>query len=101
MAMPQARPGAGVQRDDFALIALTELGTFTHSEEAVGILPNAATSSANHASFAIPQIIANFEVDKANDRLLACQDIVDGLALVRESRNSPDLEGFYFDEGLK
>ena len=97
MAMPHARPEAGVQRDDFSLITLTEPVTFTDGKEVSVLLTLAATSSAIHASVAIPQIIALFELDNAIDRLLACKTPEDVLALVDESKNSPYLEGFDFD----
>ena len=97
MAMPHARPEAGVQRDAFSLITLTEPVTFTDGKEVSVLLTLAATSSAIHASVAIPQIIALFELDSAIDRLLACKTPEDVLALVDESKNSPYLEGFDFD----
>ena len=97
MAMPNARPEAGVQRDAFSLITLTEPVTFTDGKEVSVLLTLAATSSAIHASVAIPQIIALFELDNAIDRLLACKTPEDVLALVDESKNSPYLEGFDFD----
>ena len=97
MAMPHARPEAGVQRDAFSFITLTEPVTFTDGKEVSVLLTLAATSSAIHASVAIPQIIALFELDNAIDRLLACKTPEDVLALVDESKNSPYLEGFDFD----
>ena len=97
MAMPHARPEAGVQRDAFSLITLTEPVTFTDGKEVSVLLTLAATSSGIHASVAIPQIIALFELDNAIDRLLACKTPEDVLALVDESKNSPYLEGFDFD----
>lgn len=97
MAMPHARPEAGVQRDAFSLITLTEPVTFTDGKEVSVLLTLAATSSAIHASVAIPQIIALFELDNAIDRLLACKTPEDVLALVDEFKNSPYLEGFDFD----
>ena len=97
MAMPHARPEAGVQRDAFSLITLTEPVTFTDGKEVSVLLTLAATSSAIHASVAIPQIIALFELDNAIDRLLACKTPEDVLAHVDESKNSPYLEGFDFD----
>ena len=97
MAMPHARPEAGVQRDAFSLITLTEPVTFTDGKEVSVLLTLAATSSAIHASVAIPQIIALFELDNAIDRLRACKTPEDVLALVDESKNSPYLEGFDFD----
>ena len=71
--------------------------TFTDGKEVSVLLTLAATSSAIHASVAIPQIIALFELDNAIDRLLACKTPEDVLALVDESKNSPYLEGFDFD----
>ncbi|MCS4488010.1 PTS sugar transporter subunit IIA [Streptococcus sciuri] len=97
MAMPHARPEAGVKRDAFSLITLTEPVTFTDGKEVSVLLTLAATSSAIHASVAIPQIIALFELDNAIDRLLACKSPEDVLALVEESKDSPYLEGFDFD----
>ncbi|MGT2887951.1 PTS sugar transporter subunit IIA [Streptococcus didelphis] len=93
MAMPHARPEAGVQRDAFSLITLTEPVTFSDGKEVQVLLALAATSSAIHTSVAIPQIIALFELENAIDRLVACKTKEDVLTLVDESKNSPYLEG--------
>ncbi|XCY70923.1 PTS sugar transporter subunit IIA [Streptococcus iniae] len=93
MAMPHARPEAGVQKDAFSLITLKEPVTFSDGKQAQVLLALAATSSAIHASVAIPQIIALFELENAIERLAACQTKEDVLAMVDESKDSPYLEG--------
>ena len=79
MAMPHARPEAGVQRDAFSLLAL------------------AATSSQIHTSVAIPQIIALFELENSIARLEACKSEEEVFAMIDESKNSPYLEGLDLD----
>ena len=54
MAMPHARPEAGVNRDAFSLITLTEPVTFSDGKEVSILLSLAATSSKIHTSVAIP-----------------------------------------------
>ncbi|KHD44674.1 PTS sugar transporter subunit IIA [Streptococcus hongkongensis] len=93
MAMPHARPEAGVQKDAFSLITLTKPVTFSDGKEAQVILALAATSSAIHTSVAIPQIIALFDLDNSIQRLVDCKTKEEVLALVDESKNSPYLEG--------
>ncbi|AEF26191.1 PTS sugar transporter subunit IIA [Streptococcus parauberis] len=93
MAMPHARPEAGVIRDAFSLITLQEPVVFSDGKPVQVLLALAATSSAIHASVAIPQIIALFDLENAIERLVACQTIEEVLSLVDESKNSPYLEG--------
>ncbi|VTS25396.1 PTS sugar transporter subunit IIA [Streptococcus pseudoporcinus] len=93
MAMPHARPEAGVQRDAFSLITLKNPVVFPDGKEVEVLLALAATSSDIHTTVAIPQIIALFDMENSIDRLLACQSSEDVLALVEESKNSPYLEG--------
>lgn len=93
MAMPHARPEAGVIRDAFSLITLTESVTFSDGKEVQVLVALAATSSAIHTSVAIPQIIALFDLENAIERLVACQTVEEVLSLVDESKNSPYLEG--------
>ncbi|WNZ88310.1 PTS sugar transporter subunit IIA [Streptococcus iniae] len=93
MAMPHARPEAGVQKDAFSLITLKEPVTFSDGKQAQVLLALATTSSAIHASVAIPQIIALFELENAIERLATCQTKEDVLAMVDESKDSPYLEG--------
>lgn len=93
MAMPHARPEAGVQKDAFSLITLKEPVRFSDGKEAQVLLALAATSSAIHASVAIPQIIALFELENSIERLAACQTKEEVLAMVDESKDSPYLEG--------
>lgn len=97
MAMPHARPEAGVKRDSFALITLTKPVTFSDGKEVSVLLALAATSSDIHTSVAIPQIIALFELENAIERLVACQTPDEVLAMVEESKNSPYLEGLDLD----
>ena len=92
MAMPHARPEAGVQRDAFSLITLQNPVVFSDGKEVSVLLALAATSSKIHTSVAIPQIIALFELDSIA-RLQACQTKEDVLAMIEESKNSPYLEG--------
>lgn len=93
MAMPHARPEAGVKRDSFSLITLTEPVTFSDGKEVSVLLALAATSSEIHTSVAIPQIIALFELENSIQRLVDCKTPEDVLAMVEESKNSPYLEG--------
>ncbi|MGT2757126.1 PTS sugar transporter subunit IIA [Streptococcus ovuberis] len=98
MAMPHAQAGAGVYRDSFSLITLTEPVTFSDGKEVSVLLTLAATTPAIHTSVAIPQIIALFELDRAIERLVACQSPEEVLAMVEESKSSPYLEGFDLDD---
>lgn len=93
MAMPHSRPEAGVNRDSFSLITLTEPVTFSDGKEVSVLLTLAATSSKIHTSVAIPQIIALFELENSIQRLLDCKTPEEVLAMVDESKNSPYLEG--------
>lgn len=97
MAMPHARPEAGVQKDAFSLVTLKEPVTFSDGKGVSVLLALAATSSKIHTSVAIPQIIALFELENSIDRLLACQTEAEVLALIDESKNSPYLEGLDLD----
>ncbi|MBJ8326229.1 PTS sugar transporter subunit IIA [Streptococcus pacificus] len=93
MAMPHARPEAGVLRDAFSLITLQEPVVFSDGKSVQVLIALAATSSDIHTSVAIPQIIALMELDNAIERLVACQSAEEVLAMVEESKNSPYLEG--------
>ncbi|VKH95390.1 phosphotransferase system sugar-specific EII component [Streptococcus pneumoniae] len=93
MAMPHARPEAGVQSDAFSLITLQNPVVFSDGKEVSVLLALAATSSKIHTSVAIPQIIALFELDDSIARLQACQTKEDVLAMIEESKDSPYLEG--------
>lgn len=93
MAMPHARPEAGVNRDSFSLITLTEPVAFSDGKEVQVLLALAATSSEIHTSVAIPQIIALFELENSIERLSNCQSPEEVLAMIDESKNSPYLEG--------
>ena len=97
MAMPHARPEAGVQRDAFSLVTLTEPVTFTDGKEVQVLLALAATSSKIHTSVAIPQIIALFELDHSIERLVNCKTPEEVFAMVEESKSSPYLEGLDLD----
>lgn len=97
MAMPHARPEAGVKRDAFSLITLTEPVTFSDGKEVSVLLALAATSSEIHTSVAIPQIIALFELENSIQRLVDCKTPEEVLAMVEESKNSPYLEGLDLD----
>ncbi|EHJ57214.1 hypothetical protein HMPREF9318_00977 [Streptococcus urinalis FB127-CNA-2] len=93
MAMPHARPEAGVKRDAFSLITLTEPVKFSDGKDVQVLLALAATSSKIHTSVAIPQIIALFELEDSIQRLVDCKTADEVLAMVEESKNSPYLEG--------
>ncbi|MFC3931327.1 PTS sugar transporter subunit IIA [Streptococcus dentapri] len=97
MAMPHARPEAGVNRDSFALITLTKPVKFPDGSDVSVLLTLAATSSAIHTSVAIPQIIALFELENSIQRLVDCKTPEEVLAMVEESKNSPYLEGLDLD----
>ena len=93
MAMPHARPEAGVQRDAFSLITLQNSCCIFRWEEVSVLLALAATSSKIHTSVAIPQIIALFELEDSIARLQVCQTKEDVLTMIEESKDSPYLEG--------
>lgn len=97
MAMPHARPEAGVNRDAFSLITLTEPVTFSDGKEVSILLSLAATSSKIHTSVAIPQIIALFELENSIERIKACKSDEEVLALIEESKDSPYLQGLDLD----
>ncbi|MGT2906927.1 PTS sugar transporter subunit IIA [Streptococcus dentiloxodontae] len=97
MAMPHARPEAGVQRDAFSLVTLTEPVKFSDGKDVQVLLALAATSSKIHTSVAIPQIIALFELDNSIERLVNAKTPEEVLAMVEESKNSPYLEGLDLD----
>ena len=97
MAMPHARPEAGVQRDAFSLITLTEPIQFSDGKDVSVLLALAATSSKMHTSVAIPQIIALFELENSVERLKDCKTADEVLAMIDESKNSPYLEGLDLD----
>lgn len=93
MAMPHARPEAGVNRNSFSLVTLTSPVTFSDGKEVSVLLALAATSSQIHTSVAIPQIIALFELENSIERLQSCETAEDVLAMIDESKDSPYLEG--------
>ena len=97
MAMPHARPEAGVKRDAFSLITLTEPVTFSDGKEVSVLLSLAATSSKIHTSVAIPQIIALFELENSIERIKACKSDEEVLAMIEESKDSPYLQGLDLD----
>lgn len=97
MAMPHARPEAGVNRDAFSLITLTEPVTFSDGKEVSVLLSLAATSSKIHTSVAIPQIIALFELENSIERIKTCKSDEEVLALIEESKDSPYLQGLDLD----
>lgn len=97
MAMPHARPEAGVNRDAFSLITLTEPIQFSDGKDVSVLLALAATSSKIHTSVAIPQIIALFELENSVERLKACKTPEEVLAMIEESKDSPYLEGLDLD----
>lgn len=97
MAMPHAQAGVGVNRDAFSLVTLTSPVTFSDGKEVSVLLTLAATSPAIHTSVAIPQIIALFELENSIERLVACQNPEEVLAMVEESKTSPYLEGLDLD----
>ena len=97
MAMPHARPEAGVQRDAFSLVTLKEPVTFSDGKGVSVLLALAATSSQIHTSVAIPQIIALFELENSIARLEACKSEEEVFAMIDESKNSPYLEGLDLD----
>lgn len=98
MAMPHARPEAGVNRDSFSLVTLKEPVKFSDGKEVSVLITLAATSSQIHTSVAIPQIIALLELENSIQRLLDCQTPEEVLAMIEESKNSPYLEGLDLGE---
>lgn len=97
MAMPHARPEAGVNKNAFSLITLTEPVTFSDGKEVSVLLTLAATSSDIHTSVAIPQIVALFELENAIDRLTNIKNKDEVFEMIEESKNSPFLEGLDLD----
>ncbi|EHJ52891.1 PTS sugar transporter subunit IIA [Streptococcus macacae] len=93
MAMPHARPEAGVERDAFSLVTLQKPVTFSDGKEVSVLLALAATSSRIHTSVAIPQIIALFDLENAVKRLQAAKTPEEVLAMIDASKDSPYLEG--------
>lgn len=98
MAMPHARPGAGVNHDAFSLVTLTKPVVFSDGKEVSVLITLAATSAQIHTSVAIPQIIALLELENAIQRLQACQTAEEVLAMIDESKDSPYLEGLDLGE---
>jgi len=96
MAMPHARPEAGVIRDAFSLIILNEPVKFSDGKEVSILLTLAATSSKIHNSIAIPQIVALFDLKDAIRRLNDCQTKDEVLSIIEETKDSPYLEGIKF-----
>lgn len=93
MAMPHARPEAGVLRDSFSLITLKEPVQFSDGKEVSILVTLAATSSKIHNSVAIPQIVALFDLKDSITRLNSCKTKDDVLSLIDETKGSPYLEG--------
>ena len=93
MAMPHARPEAGVLRDSFSLITLKEPVQFSDGKEVRILVTLAATSSKIHNSVAIPQIVALFDLKDSITRLNSCKTKDDVLSLIDETKDSPYLEG--------
>ena len=96
MAMPHARPEAGVIRDAFSLIILKEPVKFSDGKEVSILITLAATSSKIHNSIAIPQIVALFDLKDAIRRLNDCQTKDEVLSIIEETKDSPYLEGIKF-----
>ena len=68
VAMPHARPEAGVNKESFSLVTLKEPVYF--NEERVSILITlAATTSDNHSEFGIVQVAELFEDDENVERI--------------------------------
>lgn len=97
MAIPHARPEAGVNKNAFSLITLTEPVTFSDGKEVSVLLTLAATSSDIHTSVAIPQIVALFELENAIERLTNIKNKDEVFEMIEESKNSPFLEGLDLD----
>ncbi|MCW6661715.1 PTS sugar transporter subunit IIA [Aerococcaceae bacterium NML201209] len=98
MAMPHARPEAGVQRDSFSLVTLTEPVTFSDGKEVSVLIALAATSSQIHTSVAIPQVVALLEIENAVSRLEQATTAEEVLAMIDETKDSPYLAGFDLGE---
>lgn len=96
MAMPHARPEAGVQRNSFSLITLKEPVQFSDGKEVSVLLTLAATSSKIHNSVAIPQIVALFDLKDVITRLNDCKTKDEVLSMIEEIKGSPYLEGIEF-----
>ena len=71
VAMPHARPEAGVNKDSFNLVTLKEPVYF--NEERVSILITlTATTSDNHSEFGIVQVTELFEDDENVESIKKC-----------------------------
>ncbi|MEJ7509170.1 PTS sugar transporter subunit IIA, partial [Staphylococcus simulans] len=86
MAMPHARPEAGVIRDAFSLISLNEPVKFSDGKEVSILITLAATSSKIHNSIAIPHIVALFDLKDAIRRLNDCQTKDEVLSIIEETK---------------
>ncbi|HAP16107.1 MULTISPECIES: PTS sugar transporter subunit IIA [Lactococcus] len=100
MAMPHARPEAGVNRTAFSLISLTEPVTFSDGKEVSVLLTLAAISSEIHTSVAIPQIVALFELENSIERLVAAKHKEEIFKMLEESKSNPFLEELNLDREM-
>lgn len=96
MAMPHARPEAGVLKDSFSLITLKEPVQFSDGKEVSILLTLAATSSQIHNSVAIPQIVALFDLENSISRLTSCKTKEEVLSIIEETKDSSYLEHIKF-----
>lgn len=85
VAMPHARPEAGVNRDSFSLVTLKEPVIFETDgvkEEIYILVTLAATSSENHNEFGIVQIADLFEDDDNVEKIKLAKNIEEILRLI-------------------
>ncbi|WP_291259142.1 PTS sugar transporter subunit IIA [Fusobacterium sp.] len=85
VAMPHARPEAGVKRDSFSLVTLKEPVIFERDgekEEVCILITLAATSSENHNEFGIVQVADLFEDEENIEKIKSAKSIEEILNLM-------------------
>lgn len=85
VAMPHARPEAGVKKDSFSLVTLKEPVIFEMDgakEEVYILVTLAATSSENHNEFGIVQVADLFEDEENVERIKIAKNIEEILNLM-------------------
>ena len=85
VAMPHARPEAGVKKDSFSLVTLKEPVIFEmdgEKEEVYILVTLAATSSENHNEFGIVQVADLFEDEENVERIKMAKNIEEILSLM-------------------
>lgn len=100
MAMPHARPEAGVNRNAFSLISLTEPVTFSDGKEVSVLLTLAAINAEIHTTVAIPQIVALFELENSIERIVAAKSKEEIFQMLEESKTNSFLQELNLDSEM-